>query len=236
LVLAAAGCGFSHGALQPSGDDDGIADDAAIDGPLTDARIDSPAPVICNAADLDLRSCFTFDGSVSEGSSYSHGTSVANVTFVTGHDNQAVAIQSGSNITITGNASSFDVTTFTIRMWIKPASLPAASTRMGLVDSGNRYRMFLLPGGALRCALTGGPDLISATGLVSAGAWQRVACTFDGTFTRIYVNGVKKAELMQTATVGTSTGGIVIGQNNPSGENLDGAMDSFQLWGSIVAP
>jgi hypothetical protein len=238
LVLAAAGCGFSHGRLQNSADDDaGLdSDDASSDGPVIDARIDAPAAVICNAADLDLRSCFTFDGSVSEGSSYSHGTSVANVSFVAGHDNQAVAIQSGSNITITGTPTSFDVTTFTFRMWIKPSSLPAASTRMGLLDSGNRYRMFLLPGGALRCALTGGPDLVSVTGIVSTGVWQRVACTFDGTFTRIYVNGVKKAELMQTATVGTSTSGIVIGQNNPSGENFDGAMDSFQLWGSIVAP
>lgn len=234
-LCVASACGFPHGSLQTT-DDTAPQDSGGDRDSELDARIDAPAPVLCNAADLDLRSCFTFDGSVSEGSSYSHSISISSISFVAGHDKQAVAIQNGSNITITGTPSSFDVTTLTIRMWIKPTALPPASTRMGLLDSGNRYRMFLLPGGALRCALTGGPDLASVTGIVSAGVWQRVACTFDGTFTRIYVDGVKKAELMQTASIGTSSGGIVIGQNNPSGDNFDGAIDSLELWGSIVAP
>ena len=227
LALAvASGCGFTHGALDTTDDasrtdSDGDATDAAID-----ARIDAP---LCNAADLDLRSCFTFDGSVTEGSGYSHGTSTANLSYVAGQDKQAVVIQSGSNITITGNESSFNVTTFTIRMWIKPTSLPASNTRMGLLDSGNRYRLFLMPGGALRCAMTSGPDLTSPTGIVTAGVWQRVACTFDGTHTRIYVDGTERASLMQTFTVQTSSSGIVIGQNNPSGENFIGAVTLAEL-------
>lgn len=241
MVLAASGCGFPHGSLG-SGDATQTGDDARDagddDARLMDARIDAPAPAaICNPADLDLVSCFTFDGSVAEGSSYNHSIATANLAFVAGHDGQAVSITTGSDITIGGNnPTSYNVSTFTFRMWIKPASLPASGLRMGLIDSGNRYRLFLLPGGALRCALTGGPDLISQTGIVVTGVWQRVACTFDGTKTRIYVDGIQKAELMQTATVGTGAGGIVIGQNNPNGENFDGLIDSFQLWGSIVGP
>lgn len=236
VALAATGCGFTHGSLgstdaSPSGD----ADASEIDGALIDARIDAPPTVICNKADLDLRSCFTFDGSVSEGSNYTHSISTTNVSFAAGHDGQA-ANTSNSDITISGNNSSFDVSTFTFKMWIKPTTLPAASTRMGLIDSGNRYRMFLMPGGAVRCAITGGPDLTSATGIVSAGTWQRLACTFDGTTTRIYVNGTERANLPQTGTVPTASNGIVIGQNNPSGENFNGLIDDFQLWGSVVAP
>jgi hypothetical protein len=238
VLLAATGCGFPHGSLG-SADATQAGDDASgdDDAPTTDGEIDAPAPVICNKADLDLVSCFTFDGNVTEGSSYNHSISTSSLSFVAGHNGQAVKISTGSDITIGGNnPTSYNVSTFTFKMWIKPSSLPGTGLRMGLIDSGNRYRMFLLPGGALRCALTGGPDLISQTGIVVTGVWQRVACTFDGTFTRIFVDGVQKAVVMQTATVGTSSGGIVIGQNNPNGDNFDGAMDDFQLWGSIVAP
>jgi len=215
-----------------------VGDDGGDDAPTIDARIDGPAPAaFCNKLDLDLVSCFTFEGSVTEGSSYNHSISTANLSFVAGHTGQGVSITNGSDITIGGNnPASYNVSTFTFKMWIKPASLPATGLRMGLIDSGNRYRLFLMPGGALRCALTGGPDLTTQTGAVVTGVWQRVACTFDGNNTRIYVDGAQKAVLMQTATVSTGSGGIVIGQNNPNGENFDGLIDDFQLWGSIVGP
>jgi hypothetical protein len=235
LVLLVAACGFHTHALTGDG---ALPSDAIADGgsDAADAAPDAPQMPLCDPADLDLRACFTFDGSVHDGSSYNHSTSISNVNFTAGHDGQAAVIGPTTSISVGGNIASFDISTFTMKMWIKPSSLPAAALRMGLLDSGNRYRLFLLPGGALRCAITGGPDLQSATGVVQTGVWQRVACTFDGDTLIIYVDGNSVATLPQSAQVPTSSAGIVIGENNPSGDDFDGAIDDFQLWGSIVAP
>jgi len=235
LVLLVAACSFHTHALTGDG---GTTSDAAADtqGSAVDAAIDSPAAPFCNPADLDLRACFTFDGSVHDGSYYSHGTSTSNVSYTTGHDGQAAAIGPTSSITVDGNVSSFDISVFTMKMWIKPNSLPAATLRMGLLDSSNRYRLFLQPGGQLRCAITGGPDLYSSSHFVQTGVWQRVACTFDGTTTTIYVDGAVAGSVDQAATINTASNGLVIGENSPSGDDFDGAIDDLQLWGSIVAP
>lgn len=234
LVLLVAGCSFHTHALTGDGGTPSDADagpDSAVD-----AALDSPGAAFCNPADLDLRACFTFDGSVHDGSSYGHGTSTSNVTYTTGHDGQAVVIGPTSSISVTGNVSSFDISVFTMKMWINPSSLPAAGLRMGLLDSSNRYRMFVEPGGQLRCAISGGPDLYSSAHFVQTGVWQRVACTFDGSTMTIYVDGAVAGTVVQTATINTASSGIMIGQNSPSGDDFDGAIDDLQLWGSLVAP
>ena len=234
LVLLVAACGFRTHELTDAAVTHGPPPD--VPGVGVDGAIDSPPSFVCNPADLDLRSCFTFEGVVQEGASYSHSLSTSNLGFTAGHDGQAVVIGSTSNFVVTGDVTSFDIPVFTMKMWIKPASLPAPGLRMGLLDSGNRYRMFLEPGGQLRCAITGGPDLYSSSHFVQTGVWQRVACTFDGTTTTIYVDGNVAGTVVQSATINTSSSGLVIGENNPTGDNFDGAIDDFQLWGSIVAP
>jgi hypothetical protein len=235
LVLLVAACSFHTHALTGDGATTSDAPTDA-DGAAVDAAADGSAGPFCDLADLDLRACFTFDGSVHDGSYYAHSTSTSNVSYTAGHDGQAAALGPTSGISVTGNESSFDISLFTMKMWINPSSLPADGLRMGLLDSGNRYRMFLEPGGQLRCAITGGPDLYSGSHFVQTGVWQRVACTFDGTTTTIYVDGAVAGSVVQAATINTSSSGLVIGENNPSGDNFEGAIDDLQLWGSIVAP
>jgi len=96
--------------------------------------------------------------------------------------------------------------------------------------------MFLHPGGVLRCAITNGAELFTPSGVVKIGVWQRVTCTYDGSTMRIYSNGAMVAQLVQTSTIPQNLSGMVIGHNNPSGENFDGAIDQLQVFGTIVDP
>jgi concanavalin A-like lectin/glucanase superfamily protein len=234
VLVVVAGCRFAlpgdHAGDEAPGD--------AADAPgVPDG--DTPSPdtpaAFCNAADLDLHACFTFDGDTLDRSSYGNTVSATGTSFVEGVSGQALGVTAGSNVAA-GDSPSLDVTVLTIKMNIKPTTIPTGTLRAGLFDSSNRYRMFLQAGGAIRCALTGGVDLTSPTGVIVMGVWQRVTCTYDTTTMNIYVDGALVATMTQAGAIPVAANGFVIGQNSPSGENFDGAIDNVQLWESIVAP
>jgi len=228
LLFALGACGFEHGSLTidaPSSD--GIADADPDGAPDIGAAF-------CNPADLDLRACFTFDGNTQDGSSYGNHATASTPVFVTGNSGQALLTTSGT-ITVPATTS-FDVGALTIRMWIKPNMIPTGGARMGLIDSASRWRLFLQSDGALRCALSNGVDFTTAVGKVVANQWQRVACAYDGSVMRVYVDGNVVGTSNIASTFQMPGTGMVIGHDNPSGSNFIGAIDELQIWGSIVAP
>ena len=230
LVSAVAACSFG----PPAGVAGSDADVEA--GPIVDApdAPDAPRPP-CSPADPMLRACYTFDGNTEDGSSYGYDAVAVGTSFGAGRNGQGLVIGAGDSVLLAGGAG-LNVAQLTIDMWIRPSSIPAAGTRAGLVDSGNRFRMFLHPGGLVRCATTGGPSLeTTAANAVSAGAWAHLTCTYDGTTMRIYVDGADAGMVMQASTIPTGAG-MVIGQNNPSGENFDGTIDELRIFGAVVQP
>jgi len=226
LVSAVAACSFS----SPTAAGGPIVDapDAAPDAP------EAPQP-LCNPADPMLRACYTFDDNTEDGSSYGHDAVAVGTSFGAGRNGRGLVIGAGDSVQVTGGVG-LNVAQLTIDMWIRPSSIPATGTRAGLVDSGNRYRMFLQPGGIIRCATTLGPSLeTTAASAVAAAAWAHLTCTYDGITMRIYVDGAEAARLTQASTIQTGTG-MVIGQNNPSGENFDGTIDELRIFGAVVPP
>lgn len=230
LVSAITACGFSSpkAATAPIDDAPEAVPDAESDTP------DAPQS-LCNPADPTLRACYTFDGNTEDGSSSGYGAVAVGTSFGAGRNGQGLVVGAGDSVQVVGGVG-LNVSQLTIDLWIRPSSLPAAGTRAGLVDSGNRYRMFLLPGGLVRCATTGGPSLeTTAANAVSAGAWARLTCTYDGNTMRIYVDGAGAAMMTLASTIPTGTG-MVIGQNNPTGENFDGTIDELRIFGAVVPP
>lgn len=226
LVSAVAACGFRS--PDPAAGADSGVDSGALDAP------DSPLP-LCDSADPRLRACYTFDGNTKDGSSNGYAAVATGTSFGAGHSGQGLVVGAGDSVTVAGGAG-LNVAQLTIDMWIRPSSLPATATRAGLVDSGNRFRMFLLPAGLVRCATTSGPSLeTTAAHAVSTGAWAHLTCTYDGTTMQIYVDGASAAMLTLASTIPTGSG-MVIGQNNPTGENFDGTLDELRIFGAVVPP
>jgi hypothetical protein len=233
LLLAA--CSFEH-AEVPSGGIGGSGGGGEIDaGDMSgaDAMLDA-APPFCDPTDTTLRACYELEGNTLDGSSYHHNISASSVAFQNGHRGLGLSTKSG---TYTVAASTgLDVTALTIKLWIKPNNLPSDWERMGLIDSASRWRLFVAPDGALRCSLTGGIDFTTPPSKVTVGSWQRVACTFDGVLMRIYVDGVQAGQKTGASAFPTPGTGMVVGHNNPSGENFDGMIDDVQIFGAVVAP
>jgi hypothetical protein len=230
-VLALSACTFDGPAVPGGAPPDGDAPGDAS----PDAPIDAPPAVLCNATDPMLRACYAFDGDTRDGSMYGHDAVPTGTAFGPGHDGQGLVVGPGDLVTVAGGAN-LNVARLTIKMWIKPSSIPTGTARAGLVDSGNRFRMFLHSGGLVRCATTSGPSLLTTSAhALQVGQWAHLVCTYDGSTMRIYVGGALAATQNQTSTIPSGTG-MVIGQNNPSGENFDGTIDELQIYGAVVAP
>jgi hypothetical protein len=240
-LLDLGACSFTPG-VGGDGGAGGATDGGMPDGQPGDGGADAtttadadPTP-LCDPSDATLRACYTFDGNGQDGSNYNNDVSLGGgMSFGTGRRGQALVTTSGT--ATVGASSSLNMSMITMDMWIRPSSIPTGGARMGLLDSGGRYRMFLQSDGAVRCAITNGPSLTTSTGEIVASSWQRVTCTYDANNTmRIYVDGSSKAMLNSTQVIPSVTGGMVIGHNNPTGENFDGAIDDLRLFSTIVVP
>jgi hypothetical protein len=96
---------------------------------------------------------------------------------------------------------------------------------MGLFDSDNRYGIFVYDDGP-HCVM---PDVVSI-GIVPIGEWTHIACVHDGASVIGYRNGAPLSSIPATLPPSHSVGSIAIGSNSPSGDNLDGEIDSLRVW------
>ena len=71
----------------------------------------------------------------------------------------------------------------------------------------------------------------TAANALPTSSWTHVACSFDGTVLRIYVNGAVAAFESGSGSVTTAgTNGLAIGSNSPSGDNFAGLIDDLRIW------
>jgi hypothetical protein len=240
-IMTFAGCrqllGFDDVAAGATGDGP-PSDQAGGDGPGIDGPDNSDAPTgfACSTDPAQI-ACYTFNQDTLDHSTHAHHLTATGTSFGLGKDNTTgLSINEGASVT-SASSTDFNVQTYTIRMFILPTSLPTGATRMGLLDSNLRYRMFLHPDGVLRCAFTNNAnasiELLSAAGAVVVGTYTRVACTYDGTTFKVLINDAVAASRAESQTLGSSTEGIVVGQNSPSGENFQGVIDNLEVWSGI---
>src|SRR5207247_5694112 len=102
---------------------------------------------------------------------------------------------------------------FSVEFWVKAAAqgdstgnCPLSSFAGAYFFPNNRSGWLFYVNSSGRMEFrTGGENLYSgvidsANGVVSASTWTHVAGTFNGTIQRLYINGVKVAELTLTST------------------------------------
>ncbi|MBA3457081.1 MAG: LamG domain-containing protein, partial [Deltaproteobacteria bacterium] len=212
--------------------------DASIDAPIDGAidTIDAP-PVLafCNAADPTLRGCYRFENNLDDGSMYSNGgTGTASYTNVNGNIGRALDA-SGSSVTIPFD-SSLSTAQFTLKMWIRPSSVPSgASSRMGLIDN-NKWRMFVQMGGRIRCAINDGTVEVVSSATVPVNTWTRVTCSYGAGALKVFFDGVQRGSTSSGNGLDGLSTGTTIGRQEPSGDPFDGLIDDVQIFSAVVAP
>jgi hypothetical protein len=223
LVVALAGCGF-HGAE------------------VSDARvIDVPADMMVDHADPDMTvstfcdpmtgliACYEFENNTLDATTNHLDATAVNVMYGMGQVNGALQITANSSATVAASTK-FDVLELTIEAWVKPTSLPAATKFAVVLDVNNQYALWINDNGTLSCDLHGATRVSSmATATVTTMAWNHVACTYDRSVARIYLNGGLAGSRNGNGDLTAAAPAMAIGGNSPSGSPMIGLLDELRL-------
>lgn len=141
-----------------------------------------------------------------------------------------------------------DLTTsaFTIVCWIKPESFTDQHTIISKFNQfvGQQYQLRIETDGSAKCytnTSSGQAEAISATSAIGTGTWHHVACVYDGTDIRIYIDGSLSSAannpLSQTGTLEDSDAIFAIGSRFGSdidADQTDGLMDDIAIFSSAL--
>jgi hypothetical protein len=215
--------GHGDGAVAPPGD--AALGDAPAPPPPQDAATDAGTP-FCDPSDRTLIVCFRFEGSVTDESSNAIVPMSSRVSYTAGVRGQAAVFTPPDGQIVLPNAPLWNAAEFTVEAWVNPTLLPGLGARAGVLDSDNRFGMFVYSPGTIDC-ITQNAHLVGP--VLTAGQWTHVACTYDGTTVTLYVGGISRATALLGAP-GSSMATTVIGGNSPTGDPFDGAIDELRVF------
>jgi hypothetical protein len=118
--------------------------------------------------------------------------------------------------------------------WINIKTLGVQHNVVSLGSAGgNRVSLYVSSGNVIQC-WDNGNDLSSGV-TISADTWYHVACTYDGTTKRIYVDGDEKDSA--ASTFGFTANNVVIGADiTPTSFNTDGFIDDVFIYDRALSP
>lgn len=114
-------------------------------------------------------------------------------------------------------------TAFTLEANLRPELL----TGEGAGRAGG-FALRVLSTGTVQGVVTtsgSGTITLSSTGSATAGVWSHLVLTYDGSTTKLYVNGALRAQQAATGTVGGATNPVVLG-----GSGFKGMVDEVYLF------
>jgi hypothetical protein len=154
-----------------------------------------------------LIGCYEFEGNARNAFTGLDITVNGNVQFPNGGEvGRAAAFNTSTTASIAADPR-LDLATFTIEVWVNPSQL--RSTNTSLVNRYFRWGMTLDTQGEPVCAYynpMGGLVAAIASGVpLVLNRWSHVACTFDGTKVKTYINGL--GYVLSTAAGPVATGG-----------------------------
>lgn len=162
---------------------------------------------------------------------FAHSQIVQNALSFDG-TNDYVDCGNNPSLQITGNQISLEA-------WIYPSSWKPLIWQGNIIAKeqngfGNDNGFMLRAGnnGSLNLTLGSGSwsELISATNVLSLNTWQHVAGTYDGSYLRLYVNGVAVDSMAANISINNSTSLLYIGDNGSGARNFPGIIDEVRIW------
>lgn len=153
----------------------------------------------------------------------------------TGKNNYSLSFGSAPNLTTVTSASTFVFTNDTSSAaswggWFKPTNF--SSTQV-LMEKGNQLKITADTSGRAICAIYHGGAFTPTTGsgaVMTAGAWNHVLCTYDGSSVKTYINGVLSRVVSDTSGIATGTTTLYVGQDSGGSNQYTGLADDVKIW------
>ena len=139
-----------------------------------------------------------------------------------------------------GNASSVQITgnQITLEAWIKPSNFGTEYWRNNIINKEvwvpeAGFMLRCGAGGKLNFTLGNGSwhELVSSSAVLTANTWQHVAGTYDGSYMRIYVNGMIVDSMSAPfGNISHANTNLTLGDYAGGGRYYSGAMDEVRIW------
>ena len=181
----------------------------------------------------DYRMVLPFDedtgGSALDASSYGNDGSGSGTDRWVGAYGNAAAFDGSASITVPHHTRISGGSAFTLDFWMQA---DAPSGTQVLLHKGTYDYGVAITGSDLYCGITdssGTTYTATATGVVD-GDWHHVACTFNSTYLRLYVDGVNEDRVSVGTSSATNTDDLVIGEFSASaGFEYEGLIDHLRF-------
>ena len=159
-----------------------------------------------------------------------------------GYSQNSLSFDGANDQVDCGNSTSLQITgtAITLEAWIYPTSWKTQVWQGNIINkealSGSGYMLRCGATGTLNFNLGNGTsvwhELSSATNVLTLNTWQHVAGTYDGSYMRIYVNGVIVDSLAKTISIANSTSTVGVGYAPiyAGSRNFPGKIDEVRIW------
>lgn len=227
----------------------GMDETAIYNRALTEAEIASIANAgiagkykVQSTVPANIAAWYAADGNANDLQGGNNGTLQNGTTFGSGKVGQSFVFDGADDqITVPHNANQNVGSNLTIEAWINPTTVVThGATILQKRTSGNVGGYVFEPtqpagGGAPNglqfVIMIGGIySTLNPANVLQPNVWQHVAATYDGSFMRIYVNGVEVANKPQTGAIDAVTAPIVIGRNAVNNAGFQGGIDEVSLY------
>jgi hypothetical protein len=236
-LVALAGCRQIFGIGDPdparTGDAPPMADANLIDGHQADA---STFLQQCSQSDTSLVGCWEFDNNLLDSGPHHFdiASGMSPPTYVAGHGSGEAIVTNTVDLNV-ADSPLLDVSAVTIAAWVYVTTMPGMNTHSAILDNNNEYALYIESNGSIRCYA--GASTANMSGVIQVNAWTHVACTGAGTTLRAYVNGAQVATGILAGIPTSSTTGLTLGSDNPSGNGsrLIGWLDDVRLYNRALS-
>ncbi len=173
-------------------------------------------------------------GEVADSSGYgNNGTAVGGATTGSGKFGKAGNFDRLDDYITIANSSSLNVVNLTMSAWIKPSSLPA-STHQRLItkNSGSGYLLNIYD--SYFEIYIGDQNVAGST--LAAGQWAYITATMDGSWIKLYKNGVLLSNTAYTGTINTGSGSLNLASSNSGTSLFGGNLDEVKIYNYARTP
>jgi PKD repeat protein len=164
-----------------------------------------------------------------------NGTINGAVSISTGHSGKALKFNGSSNWVTVNDSASLDLATgMTLEAWVYPLSQSNGGNTVILKEASRAevYALYSEEDVNLPVSYINNGSYRGVTGpnRLPANTWTHLVATYDGSYQRLYVNGVQVAQKAQSGQIQQSSGVLRIGGNSVWGEYFNGYIDEVRIY------
>ncbi len=175
-----------------------------------------------NANTINDLSDFNHDGTIVGATSI---PGVINEAMDFAPDNKYIEIPANNNLDIEMN--------ITLMAWVKWAGVNALEPEQVIIGRDNNWKLGVSDVGELQFyapAPYTADWTKSTANSIPANQWKFIAITYNGRYTKLYIDGVEVASEQANGALGTSFAKIFIGSSNTNTHSFNGAIDDVRIY------